>query len=169
MSQAFYIFSVLAVGSSITILFTRQLFHAALLLLVCLLSIAGIYVISFAELIAVTQILIYAGGILVIILFGIMLTTKIAGKPLVVTNNKWFAGFSLGIPLLVILLYGISEEDFNGMGTYPQAPDYTLINRIGIELMTDFLLPFEMAGILLLIALVGAAVTASQNEKGKRL
>lgn len=164
MIYAFYAFSFLAISASIGILFTRQLFHGALLLLICLLSIAGIYVVAYGEFVAVTQILVYAGGILVIIIFGIMLTTKIAGKPPTMTSNKWFAGMLLGVPLMISLLVLISRQDFSrsGMGHVSTG---TAINRIGIELMTDYLLPFEVAGILLLVALIGAAVAASEHKK----
>ena len=71
MSYAFYIFAFIAVAAALGILFARRLFHAALLLLVCFLAVAGIYAISFAEWVAVTQILVYAGGVVVIIIFGI--------------------------------------------------------------------------------------------------
>jgi NADH-quinone oxidoreductase subunit J len=169
MTYAFYIFSFLAVAAASGILFTNRLFHGALMLLVCLLSIAGIYVVSFAELVAVTQILIYAGGVLVIIIFGIMLTTKISGKPMIVTNNKWFAGLLLGLPLMALLIVLTTNENFNITGVYDHDPQYTLINRLGIALMTDYLLPFEVAGLLLLIALVGAAVAAAIQRRNTAL
>ena len=92
----FYFFEALTAAAAIGILFVRNVFYAALLLLVCLLSVAGIYVMAFAEFIAVTQILVYVGGILVLIIFGIMLTSRISGKPLVVTNRYWFAALLTG-------------------------------------------------------------------------
>jgi NADH-quinone oxidoreductase subunit J len=98
----FYMFVVLTGVSALGILFIKNVFHAALLLLVSLLSIAGIYIINFAELVAVTQILIYAGGILILLIFGIMLTSRLSGKPLIVTNNRWAEGVLVGIPLLIL-------------------------------------------------------------------
>src|SRR5436190_10076770 len=95
----FYSFEILAVLSAIGILFIRNVFYGALLLLVCLLSLAAIYVLAFAEFIAVSQILIYAGGILVLIIFGIMITSRISGKSLVVGNNNVFAGLLAGISI----------------------------------------------------------------------
>lgn len=160
MSYAFYILAFLAVTAAAGILFTRQLFHGALMLLVCLLCIAGVYVVSLAELVAVAQILVYAGGVVVIIIFGIMLTTRITGKPLEVTNNKWFAGILVGIPLMILLISLVTRENFGATGVFQPNPHFTIINQLGIALMTDYLLPFEVAGILLLIALAGAAVSA---------
>ncbi len=167
MKILFYLFIVLAALSSVGILFIRNVFHGAILLLVCLLAIAGLYILMFAEFVAVTQILIYAGGILVVIIFGIMLTTKFSGKPLVVTNNKWLAGLMVGGPVFYLLANFYNQQNF----IEPKADSsiilkWNSINIIGINFMTDYLLPFEIAGILLLIALIGAAVTASftKNE-----
>ena len=161
----FYVFAAVASLSALGVLFVRNVFYAALLLLVCLLSLAGIYVLAFAEFVSVTQILIYAGGILVVIIFGIMLTTKITGKVLIVDNGKWFPGLLVGLLLLSTLLYYYSNQVFPGQLVPKSYPGYDFIQTIGIYLMTDFLIPFEIAGLLLLMALVGAAVTSSFKRK----
>jgi NADH:ubiquinone oxidoreductase subunit 6 (subunit J) len=113
----FYFFISLTALSALGIVFSKNVFRSALLLLVSLLSVAAIYVLSFAEFIAVTQILIYAGGILVVIIFGIMLTTKISGRPLVVENTHLFSGAVAGISLLVLLVrYLPSASSFGANG-----------------------------------------------------
>ncbi|HLT72425.1 MAG TPA: NADH-quinone oxidoreductase subunit J [Cyclobacteriaceae bacterium] len=164
MTYAFYILAFLAVSAAAGVLLTRQLFHGALMLLISLLCIAGIYVVSMAELVAITQILVYAGGVVVIIIFGIMLTTRISGKPLEVTNNKWFAGILVGISLMTLLISLVTRENFGATGVFEPNPHFTIINQLGIALMTDYLLPFEVAGILLLISLAGAAVSAATRN-----
>jgi NADH-quinone oxidoreductase subunit J len=169
LSFTFYAFEFLAAISAASILFVRNVFYGALLLIVCLLSIAGIYVISNAEFIAVTQILIYAGGVLVLIIFGIMLTTRISGKPLLVKNHNWFAGALVGLPILILLLTLFSETSFYTSNQSAIEQRYTSINQIGILLMTDYMFPFEIAGVLLLIALIGAAVTASSFNTTKKM
>jgi NADH:ubiquinone oxidoreductase subunit 6 (subunit J) len=156
----FYFFEVLAAIAAFGVLFTRNVFYGALMLIVCLLSIAGIYVLSFAEFIAVTQILVYAGGILVVIIFGIMLTTKISGKPLLVASRNWFAAVITGSFFFGLLTRLFSMETFPGTEPVQQIGSNTL-QSFGALLLTDFLLPFEIAGVLLLLALIGAAVTAS--------
>jgi NADH:ubiquinone oxidoreductase subunit 6 (subunit J) len=156
----FYFFEVIAALSALGILFTRNVFYGALLLIVCLLSIAGIYVLSFAEFIAVTQILVYAGGILVVIIFGIMLTTKISGKPLQVLSNNWLAAVVVGSFIFGLLIRLFSQITFSTTEPVAHFSNNT-IQIIGSLLLTDFLLPFEVAGVLLLVVLVGAAVTAS--------
>src|SRR5689334_22515660 len=99
----FYFFMFIAAASAAGILLIKNVFKGALLLLICLLSLAAVYVLAFAEFVAITQIMIYAGGILVVIIFGIMLTSKISGKPLVVQNANWFGGLLVSITLLVLL------------------------------------------------------------------
>lgn len=166
-SIIFYFFYALAGLSAFGILFIKNIFKAALLLLICLLSLASIYVFAFAEFVAVTQIMIYAGGILVIIIFGIMLTTKLSGKALKVENAHIFSGILVSGALLFLLI-----KFFDGANW--QKKESVLISQnavteTGIELLSTFILPFELAGLLLLIALIGAAVITSSINKSKKI
>jgi NADH:ubiquinone oxidoreductase subunit 6 (subunit J) len=157
----------MAALSAISLVFIRNVFYGALLLIVCLLSVAGIYVLAFAEFVAITQILIYVGGILVVILFGIMLTSKISNQPLVVQHANWISGFLVGGSFFTILIYFLSQQVFERKENITTATPYHTVNKIGIGLMSDFVVPFEIAGILLLVALIGAAVTASSVKSKK--
>jgi len=161
----FYFFALVAAASALGVLFTRNVFYGALQLLTCLLALAGIYVLAFAEFVSVTQILVYAGGILVVIIFGIMLTAKITGQVVLVENGKWFSGILVGALLFTTLLYLFSSSAFSTPGVPLSMPEHTMMNTIGYYLMTDYIVPFEIAGILLLMALVGAAVTATFKRK----
>lgn len=152
----FYFFMLLAVLSAGAIVFSRNVFKSALLLLISLLSIAALYALSMAEFLAVTQILIYAGGILVIIIFGIMLTTKISGRPLVVENTNIFSGALASVALLILLFRFLPPAPVSA--PEPGARD---VSAVALSIFSDYTLPFEIAGILLLIALVGAAVITS--------
>jgi NADH:ubiquinone oxidoreductase subunit 6 (subunit J) len=151
----FYIFAGTAALAAFSILFSKNVFKAALFLLACLLAVAALYVFAFAEFVAVTQILIYAGGILVVIIFGIMITSKLSGKPL----HNAVSGLSTSIVLFGLLVYFISHdlEPMNAASLSVREP----VESIGLNLMTTFSLPFELTGILLLAALVGAAVMTS--------
>lgn len=163
-----YAFEILAGIAALSILFVRNVFHAALLLIVCLISLAGVYVLYNAEFIAVTQILIYAGGVLVLILFAVMLTSRITGKLLIVKSQYIFpaslmcAGIASGLALL------FSQQNFYNSQAQPQVTTHNSINKMGIALMSDFVLPFEIAGVLLLVVLIGAAVTASSYNIRKQ-
>lgn len=160
-----YFFEILAAASACSILFIRNVFYAALSLIICLLSIAAIYVFLGAEFLAVTQILIYAGGILVVIIFGIMLTSKISGKPLVVENSRMISGLSLGIVVAGTLIFFFSREEFPSAIHY-EGVHQDNIQTIGVNMMSLFLLPFEIAGVLLLVALLGAIVVSSSAKSG---
>lgn len=159
----FYVFSGFAALSAVGMLFVKNVFKAALMLLVCLLSLAGIYVLAFAEFLAVTQIMIYAGGILVVIIFGVMLTAKISGKPLEVTHNNILSGLIAGIALAILLIKLYSSPFLVTHGT--QGHDENIVTETGIQLMSTFVLPFEVAGVLLLMSLIGAAVVVSSFNK----
>lgn len=167
-SVAFYGFEIVAALAAAGILFTRNVFYGTLLLIVCLLSLAGIYILAMAEFVAVTQILIYAGGILVLIIFGVMLTSKFSGKPLVVQNQYRVRGPLVGLSFFAILCLLFSQSNYFIGHSDAADTQYTSINQIGIMLMSDYVLPFETAGILLLIALIGAAVVASSFNSAKK-
>lgn len=162
-----YVFEILAGLSALSILFVKNVFHAAILLIVCLLSLAGVFVLYNAEFIAVTQILIYAGGILVLILFAIMLTSRMAGKPLLVRNQYVFGATLMCACIAASLILLFYQQRFHSTPAL-KTSQYNEINRIGIGLMTDYVLPFEVAGVLLLIVLLGAAVTASSFNAKKQ-
>jgi NADH:ubiquinone oxidoreductase subunit 6 (subunit J) len=162
----FYCLEAIAAIAAISMVFIRNVFYGALLLITCLIALAGVYVLAFAEFIAVTQILIYAGGILVVIIFGIMLTSKISGKPLVVEHANLFSGTLVGLSFFCLLVYFLSAQKFNVFSTAKPSPE-TSFHTFGIGLMSDFVLPFEIAGILLLIALIGAAVISSSIKSKK--
>ena len=152
----FYFFILVAGGFALAILFSRNVFQSAMYLLVSLLAVAALYVLAFAEFLAVAQILIYAGGITVIIIFGIMLTTRISGKQLVVKHTHLLSGALAAIVLFVILVQSYLEIKWTDGSLKPLD-----ISAIGVHIFSLYVLPFEVAGILLLIALIGAAVVTS--------
>ena len=155
-----YFFMAVAGASAIAIACSKNVFKAALFLLACLLSVAALYVLAFAEFIAIAQILIYAGGILVLIIFGIMLTSKLAGKSLQVDHAHLFSGILAGATLFILLVKLIAESSIIKT---PVAMNSSVasLETIGVEMLTTFALPFELTGILLLMSLIGAAVLAS--------
>ncbi len=161
----FYTFIFIAAGAALCMLFVKNIFYAALLLMACLLSVAGIFILSNSEFLAATQIMIYAGGVLVLIIFGLMLTAKISGKPLHIGHQNVIPGTLVGLAFLGVLIYSYSSLVLDlPSGIQPTGNS---VNVIGILLMTDFVLPFEVSGILLLTSLIGAAITASSFSSKK--
>ena len=158
-----YSFVFAAFISVVMMLFTRTIFYAALLLIVCLISIAGIYALLYAEFLAITQLIIYAGGILVLILFGIMVTNRIAGKPLLMESHQIIKGAIISIGMFFTIVVAYQKTLFMPMETVTHHGNH--INQIGIELMSAYVAPFEIAGVLLLVCLIGAALMASSYKK----
>jgi NADH:ubiquinone oxidoreductase subunit 6 (subunit J) len=155
-----YFFIALAAISSVGIALVKNLLHAALLLLVCLLALAGIYVLLHAEFLAVAQIMVYAGGIVILIIFGIMLSSRVATKPLGIEGSRLLPGFLVSAGMLFILIYSFSTITFS-LTSDSSASQMNTVRNTGFQLMSAYVAPFELAGLLLLISLIGAAVTAS--------
>jgi len=158
-----YVFVLASITSVLVMIFTRIVFYAALALIVCLISIAGIYALLYAEFLAITQLVIYAGGVLVLILFGIMLTNRISGKPLITESHHIIKSAIISVGMFLILVIAYQKTSFNQVEPAPSQGNH--INKIGIELMSTYVAPFEIGGILLLVCLIGAALMASSFKK----
>lgn len=160
----FYVFALLTILSGCVVVFSRNVVYAAFALLFTFMGVAGLYVLLHADFLAVTQILIYVGGILVLILFGVMLTSK-------VVSVDMKTGSVQTIPALILAavvggtLAGIFYATWKGTAAPPLGPE-TTTPGLGTQLMTSFLLPFEIASVILVVALVGAAMTA-RRSRGK--
>lgn len=161
---AFYTFSALAVFAALFILLSKNLVYGAFALFLAFLGVAALYVLAGADFLGVAQIMIYVGGVLVLLIFGIMLTRKLvssgatAHNYVEVATGRSFWGFLIGFLLFSGLLKIIFQSNFQMDGDVMMSR--STLKTIGVELMTSHLLPFEIAGILLLVALVGAAYLA---------
>ena len=153
----FWIFTITAALSALGILLIKDVFKAALFLLCCLLSIAALYILLSAEMLGVTQILLYAGGVIILILFGIMLTSRTTGKPLHVGHENFYIGLLPASLLMYVLISGYASFQLTGE---PETNMVDSISATGVNIMSGFLLPFEVSAILLLIALIGASVVS---------
>lgn len=171
---AFFGFSALAIGASLAILLTRNVMYAALCLFVGLLGVAALYVLAGADFLAITQILIYVGGVLVLLIFGIMLTNRAERADnqkvnFVLTKHlNRFWGVMIAVGIFGVLFWVIFHAQFLIIGSYLPTepyPNRSSLRGIGMHLMTTHVWAFEVAGILLLVALVGAAYLAVQKEK----
>jgi NADH-quinone oxidoreductase subunit J len=158
---ALYILAGIAAASALAIILMRQVFYAALCLLSCLLALAGIYGIMQAGFLAITQILIYAGGILVLIVFAIVVTNRLQGKPLQVESHNRFWGLLVAVVMVQMLVFGYHQTDFINTSQ----PTSKELKPMGVALFTNYAAPFEIGGVLLLVCLIGAALTASSFKK----
>jgi NADH-quinone oxidoreductase subunit J len=161
----FYIFAVITLGAACIVVFSRNIVRAAFALLFAFFGVAGIYVFLLADFIAITQLLIYVGGILVLILFGVMLTS---GQ----THVDAKIGIMQTLPAVMIVaaltgtLIGIFWSTDWNVNPQLQTMDRTA-PQIGELLLTKYLLPFEIASVILLVALIGAAMIARREKNAK--
>lgn len=163
-SVLFYVFASIAVLSAGFIAITKKIIYAAFALMATFLSIAAIYIFASADFIAITQIMVYVGGVLILIVFGVMLTSRLSGKAVLSGNSNGFWGWLCGTGIFILLLFVIESIDFLGISwmkdsTSHQVQD-TTTQTLGYGLMSNYLLVFEIVAILLLVALIGAVVLA---------
>ncbi len=161
--SAFYLFALITIVSAFVVVFSRSIIYSAFALLFTFFGVAGLYVLLQADFLAVTQILIYVGGILVLMLFGVMLTSNVIDVQLKTgTLQAWPAR------LLVAIVAGSLASVFYSTWkdvTAPELSMQTTVPSLGELLMTKFVLPFEIASVILLVALMGAAMIARRRRK----
>ncbi|MFY0593598.1 NADH-quinone oxidoreductase subunit J [Roseivirga sp.] len=162
----FYVFICITALSALYIMFTKNILYAAFALILTFVGLAGIFIFLGAEFIAVTQILVYVGGILILLVFGIMLTNRLSGKKVVSTTYHQWLGFLIAAGFFTLLFKGILAANFGTLGWTQNSSQITpSIEDFGLNLMTDYVLAFEIIGILLLIALIGAVRIAGNSRK----
>ncbi|MAG21309.1 MAG: NADH-quinone oxidoreductase subunit J [Candidatus Marinimicrobia bacterium] len=157
----FWFVVLLTVGSAFVVVRSQNLIYSAVALLFTFLGVAGLYVFMMADFIAVTQVVIYVGGILVLIIFGIMLTHKMVDVRLSHTSMQQGIGWLLALLIIAGLVRMITSSPWFLKST-PESEE--TVAGIGRLLMIDYLLPFEIASVLLLAALIGAAMLARKEN-----
>lgn len=156
------VFGLLTVASAFVVAFSPKLLHAGFALLFTFFGVAGLYVFLGADFLAATQVLVYIGGVLVLLLFGILLTNSLSTAELSSRPARRGQGAALGLLLLALLLTAVLRNDWPLLdGPLPA----TTAAGLGRAFMTTWLLPFEAASILLLGALLGALHLARRSEE----
>jgi len=160
---AFYILAALMVASALAVVVVPRIVHAALALVFFFFVISGIYVLLQAEFIAATQVIIYVGAITVLFLFAIMLTHRSYAPDSNPENSQWIAAAVVATLIFVLFATVLSHAVFpiSTAATPGGVADVT--RTLGQLLMSTFLLPFEIAGVLLLAAMIGAIVIAKES------
>jgi len=124
-------------------------------LVLTFLGVAGLFVLAQADFVAVTQLMIYIGGVLILLVFGIMLTNRVAGQPILTQLNRTVLGVLFSVALFASIVYLTQGFHTTEIVAAPYA-----IQRLGMAILTDYFILFEIIGVLLLVALVGAATIA---------
>ena len=146
--------------TAIWVVLSPNLIHSAVSLLFTLFGIAGLYVFLYADFIAAAQIIIYVGGILVLIIFGVMLTNNIADPKLSNKSQNQLVGGVFSFALLIMLSNIVFDTNWFVKELITRE---STVNDIGMMLLSTYLLPFEVVSILLLAALIGAAMLSRKK------
>jgi NADH-quinone oxidoreductase subunit J len=161
----FYFFAALAVGSAIQVVTRRNVVQCAIFLVTSLLATAGIFLQLHAEFLFIVQVILYAGGIMVLFVFVIMLINLDVSLHQLQFNRQWWLGLVLALVLGAELTIAIAVGR-SGLPLGEPAPATTLepsTQLVGRVLFGEYMLPFEMASILLLVAMIGAVVMAKKK------
>jgi NADH-quinone oxidoreductase subunit J len=161
----FYFFAGLAVVSAILVVTMRNAVHSAIFLVATLLATAGIFLSLHAEFLFVVQIILYAGGIMVLFVFVIMLVNLDVALHQVQFNRHWLVALLLALVLGAEVTAAIAVSR-QGLQTVAAAPAVVLepnTERVASVLFRTYMLPFELASILLLVAMIGAVVMAKKR------
>ncbi|MFM2377097.1 MAG: NAD(P)H-quinone oxidoreductase subunit 6 [Bacteroidota bacterium] len=163
----FHAFVLLTGGAALALALSRNVVHAAFLLFLALLGMAGLYVFAGAEFLAVSQVIVYVGGTLVVVIFGVMLTAKMRDmKPQTEIVNL-IPGAVLAVALFSALLFVIQDSGIGAANPPAGNSGGDNVKTIGVATLTDYLLPFELVSVLLLTVLVGAAYLSRRFQPGK--
>lgn len=158
----FWLFCLITIAGALYVLFSNHVLYAAYGLLVCFLGVAGIFVFANADFVSGAQIMIYVGGILVLLVFGIMLSSnKKEGQKYLSVNNSPFT-FSLLIVICMSAILVLVSGKLIFMGK--PSVSFLPLKDIGFYLMTSYVLILEIIGLLLLMALVGATFIAKDDK-----
>jgi len=158
---AFWGLAVLLVGSALAVVLTKNLFHAVLWLALALTGTAGVFLLLDAEFLAAVQLLLYAGGIVTIAVFAIVVTERLVGERISQTSRRIGGGAVVVLALLWAIVSAITERPL-AVVRPPMADDLT--QTLGETVLTRFVLPFELLAVLMLAALMGALYFARPDD-----
>lgn len=174
----FYAFAALAIGSALLVVNLKNTARALFLFFITLFAMAGLFLFALADFVAITQIMVYVGGVLILMIFAFMLSNKELLADLQNISTKFLSipnwqSLLLALGFLSVMCYGILEwknktpdwivENIK-TGNIIQASDNN-INQLGVKFMTQYILPFEVISIFLLMALIGAAHLSRKEEQ----
>ena len=169
----FLLSAVLTIGGAIAVVYSKNLMHACIYLLASLFGVAGLYACIGADFLAATQLVVYAGGVVILMLFAIMLTGGTGNKvnkyglekiPAMGNRKTFFiAGFTAVVSALVLIK--IMVASLRGNMNLVELANEPTVEKIGTLLATEHILAFEISSVLLLGALIGAAVISRPRKE----
>ena len=158
---AFWSLAVVLVGSALAVVLSRNLFHSVLWLALALTGPAGVFLLLEAEFLAAVQLLLYAGGVVTIVVFAIVVTERLVGERITQTNRRITAGAVVALAFVAFVVDFISQQPLAATRP-PLTSDLT--RTLGESVLTRFVLPFELLGVLMLAAMLGAVYFARPED-----
>ena len=153
--------SVVTLGAALAVVTNKNILHSAFYFILAFVGVASIYVLLEAPFIAVVQVLVYIGAIAILIVFAIMLTRRLLSKDLIQRNAQWGLSALGATGLFLVLGWIVYSVNWPvKLLTVPEDP----ISVLGQELLSTYVVPFEIASVLLLAALVGAILIGRERE-----
>ena len=157
----FWLVSAVVVGSALAVVLSKNIVHSALFLVVSFIAVAGVYALLGVDFIAAVQILVYAGAIAILLVFGIMLTKRGDMKDTNLFSQYKYLGLFVSVAFLAVTVYMISLSDL----TVVAGEMGSVVRLVATDLYGNFVIPFEGAAILLLVAMVGAVMLARGGNR----
>lgn len=162
-ASLFYVFAAVTAASAIAVVASRNIVRTAVALLFTLVGVAAIFFLLNAEFLAAVQLVVYAGATLILIIFGVMLTSKSPFARYAPQRREVIAAFIIGTLMLASLSAAIVALPKANVPATPHS-SYP-VARLGTELLGDYLVPFELSSLLLLITMIGAAYLAKARRR----
>ncbi|MFN8527586.1 MAG: NADH-quinone oxidoreductase subunit J [Anaerolineae bacterium] len=164
----FFLFAVIALGGALGVVTNRNLIHGAIYLIISLFGGAGLFVLLSAPFLAAVQVLVYIGAIAILIIFAVMLTRSMTAMR-EVFNRQWWASALVAVLFFVVLFAGVILPLWGPNGAASGAPTTDLVattQDLGVALVdgNQYVLPFEVASLLLTAAMIGAIVIAREDD-----
>lgn len=158
----FYLFAVAALIGGVGVVWARNVVHSALFLILSLLAVAGLYLVLFADFLFLVQILIYGGAVTILILFAMMLT-RVRDYPNTLDNPQKPWAIAASVFFLAVMVFTIYQTPWANPGA--ENLERVPFGNIGISLFTQWVIPFEVASLVLLVALMGAIIIARGEDR----
>jgi NADH-quinone oxidoreductase subunit J len=159
----FWFLTALAILSALMVVFSKNPVHSVLWLIAVFFAISGHYIILNAQFLAIVNLIVYAGAIMVLFLFVIMLMNL--NSDIEPQKNRWMkmAGVIAGLSLMLVIIAALRDTDLKYQSAQIKNGDIGLIQNLGMVLFKDYVVPFEISSVLFLSAMVGAVVIAKKE------
>ncbi|MBI3779964.1 MAG: NADH-quinone oxidoreductase subunit J [candidate division NC10 bacterium] len=158
----FFLLAAFTLGAALLVVLATNIVHCAIALVFTFFGVAALYVLLDAEFLAAVQVLLYVGGITILLLFAIMLTSRISARGVKIMNEQ--AGISALVVFAILALMVFANLKGLVLAAAPLPASYATAS-LGRLLLTTYVLPFEVVSILLLAAMVGAIILAKRERE----